>query len=134
MKPDAEKTTGPVWAVQNDNRLIPCGKFIRKAHIDEIPQFINCLKGEMSIIGPRPERPVFVEKFSKEITDYQKRLAVKPGITGLAQVWHHYDETIQDVRKKIKYDILYIKKMCLWTDVLIMTRTIYVVLTGEGAR
>lgn len=133
MKVDAEKSTGPVWATKNDNRLIPCGKFIRKAHLDEIPQFVNVLKGDMSIIGPRPERPIFVEKFKKEISDYSKRLDVKPGITGLAQVWHHYDETIQDVRKKIKYDILYIKRMCLWTDLTILARTVRVVLTGEGA-
>lgn len=135
MRVDAEKYTGPVWASENDPRLIPfIGKFMRKAHIDEIPQFINVLRGEMSIIGPRPERPVFVEKFKKEISDYEKRLAVQPGITGLAQVWHRYDETIEDVRKKIRYDLLYIKKLCLWTDLTIMLRTMRVVFTGEGAR
>ena len=134
MKVDAEKATGPVWASKNDNRLIPCGKFIRKAHIDEIPQFVNVIMGDMSIIGPRPERPIFVEKLKTEIVDYSKRLDVKPGITGLAQVCHHYDDTIDDVRKKIKYDILYIKKMCFWTDVTILARTVRVVLTGAGAR
>jgi len=134
MKVDAEKETGPVWAAKNDNRLIPVGQFLRKAHIDEIPQFINVLKGEMSIIGPRPERPIFVEKFKKEISDYEKRLTIKPGITGLAQVWHKYDETIADVRKKIKYDLLYIRKVCLWTDLRIILRTVRVVFTGEGAR
>lgn len=134
MRVDAEKETGAVWATQNDNRLIPVGKFLRKAHIDEIPQFFNVLRGEMSIIGPRPERPVFVEKFKKEICDYERRLEIKPGITGLAQVWHKYDETIADVRKKIKYDVLYIKKVCLWTDLRIMLRTVRVVFTGEGAR
>lgn len=134
MRVNAEKETGPIWAENNDPRLIPIGRFLRKAHIDEIPQFINILKGEMSLIGPRPERPVFVQKFKKEITDYEKRLAVKPGLTGLAQVWHSYDETIQDVRKKIKYDLLYIKKLCLWTDVRILFRTVRVVFTGEGAR
>lgn len=134
MKVDAEQATGPVWAAKNDNRLIPAGKFIRKAHIDEMPQFVNVIMGNMSIIGPRPERPIFVEQFKKEISDYTKRLDVKPGITGLAQVWHHYDETIDDVRKKIKYDILYIKKMCFWTDVRILARTVRVVFTGAGAR
>ncbi len=134
MNVDAEKASGPVWAAQNDNRLIPAGKFIRKAHIDEIPQFVNCLKGDMSIIGPRPERPVFVEQLKKEISDYTKRLDVKPGITGLAQVWHCYDETIDDVRKKIKYDLLYIKKMCFWTDVRILARTVRVVLIGIEGR
>jgi len=134
MKVDAEKHTGPVWAKANDHRLIPVGAFLRKAHIDEIPQFLNVIRGEMSIIGPRPERPVFVEQFKKQIPEYEKRIVVKPGITGLAQVWHKYDETIEDVKKKIKYDLLYIKKMCLWTDVRIMFRTVRVVLTGEGAR
>lgn len=134
MRVDAEKETGPIWASANDNRLIPCGKFIRKTHLDEIPQFINVLRGEMSIIGPRPERPVFVEKFRAEISDYEKRIVVKPGITGLAQVWHKYDESMADVRKKVKYDLLYIKKLCLWTDIQIMFRTVRVVFTGEGAR
>ncbi len=134
MRVDAEKETGPVWAENNDPRLIPVGRFLRKAHIDEIPQFINILKGEMSLVGPRPERPVFVQQFKKEIINYEKRLAVKPGLTGLAQVWHKYDETIEDVRKKIKYDLLYIRKICLWTDMRILFRTVRVVLTGEGAR
>jgi len=134
MKQDAEKETGPVWAVIGDSRLTPIGGFLRKTHIDELPQFINVLKGDMSIIGPRPERPVFVEEFKKLIPDYEKRLTVKPGITGLAQVWHRYDETIHDVQKKLKYDLLYIKKMCLWSDIRIIFRTFRVVITGEGAR
>jgi len=134
MKVDAEKYSGPVWAAKNDDRLIPGGNFLRKSKIDEIPQFINVLKGEMSIIGPRPERPFFVERLKKQIPDYEKRLNIKPGITGLAQVLHRADETIKDVRKKIKYDILYIKRMCLWTDVIILARTVRVVLTGIAAR
>ncbi len=134
MKVDAEKDSGPVWARANDNRVTLIGKFLRKAHIDEIPQFINVIRGEMSIIGPRPERPAFVEKFKEVIPEYEKRLQVKPGITGLAQVWHRYDETLEDVKKKIKYDLLYIKKICLWTDIRILFRTVRVVITGEGAR
>ena len=134
MHSNAEDKTGPVWAAENDSRLIPCGRFLRKTHIDEIPQFFNVLRGEMSVIGPRPERPEFVSQFKQEICDYEKRLAVKPGITGMAQVWHKYDETIRDVRKKIKYDLLYIKKYCLWTDILILLRTFRVVVTGEGSR
>jgi len=134
MHVDAEKETGPVWAQKDDPRLIPAGEFIRKTHLDEIPQFINVLKGDMSVIGPRPERPEFVGKLKEQITDYEKRLAVKPGITGLAQVWHNYDETIKDVRKKIKYDLLYIKKICFLTDIRILLRTFRVVFTGEGAR
>ena len=134
MKVDAEKYSGAVWAKENDPRLIPVGKFLRKAHLDELPQFINVLRGEMSVVGPRPERPEFVEKLKVQIPSYESRLAVKPGITGLAQVWHRYDETIEDVKKKVKYDLLYIKKVCLWTDLRIFFRTFRVVLTGEGAR
>lgn len=134
MHVNAEKDTGPVWAQENDSRIIPIGSFLRKAHIDEIPQFVNVLRGEMSVIGPRPERPEFVTELKHQIPEYEKRLDVKPGITGLAQVWHRYDETIEDVKKKIKYDLLYIKKICLWTDLRILLRTVRVVFTGEGAR
>jgi len=134
MKVDAEKNSGPVWATKNDNRLTPVGNFLRKSRLDELPQFFNIIQGNMSLIGPRPERPIFVEKFKQEISDYEKRLQIKPGITGLAQVWHRYDETIADVRKKIKYDLLYIKKCCFWTDLRILFRTVRVVLTGSGAR
>ena len=139
MNLDAEKATGPVWAGENDPRLIafgriPLGKILRKLHIDELPQLVNVLKGQMSIVGPRPERPVFVNSLSKEIRDYKKRLEIKPGITGLAQVWHKYDETIQDVKKKVKYDLLYIKRMCFLTDLNILLRTLLVAATGKGAR
>ena len=134
MRLDAEKNTGPIWAQEDDPRLIKFGKIIRKSHIDELPQLINVLRGEMSIVGPRPERPVFVKRLKDEIPDYTKRLQVKPGITGLAQVWHKYDETIQDVKKKIKYDLLYIRKMCLAVDLRILLRTIVVVARGQGAR
>ena len=134
MKVDAEKNTGPVWAKEQDSRLTPIGGFLRKAHLDELPQLFNVVKGEMSIIGPRPERPKFVDEFKQTIPDYEKRLSVKPGITGLAQVWHRYDETIEDVKKKLKYDLLYIKRMCIQADFNIMLRTIRVVITGEGSR
>ncbi|HSV43791.1 MAG TPA: sugar transferase [Candidatus Bathyarchaeia archaeon] len=133
MHTDAEKGTGAVWAAEKDDRVIPVGNFLRKAHIDEIPQFFNILKGDMSLIGPRPERPEFVEKLKAQIPDYEKRLHVKPGLTGLAQVRHRYDRNLQDVKKKIKYDLLYIRKLCLWTDFRILLRTFRVVLTGEGA-
>lgn len=134
MEVNAEKDTGPVWAQEDDPRLIKFGKIIRKAHLDELPQLFNVLRGEMSIVGPRPERPVFVKQLKREIPEYTKRLHVKPGITGLAQVWHKYDETLQDVKKKIKYDLLYIRKMCLMVDLRILLRTILVVARGEGAR
>lgn len=134
MRVDAEKNTGPMWAQEDDPRLIRFGKIIRKLHIDELPQLYNVLKGDMSIVGPRPERPVFVEKLNKEVVDYQKRIQVKPGITGLAQVWHRYDETIKDVRKKVKYDLLYIREMCLMVDLRILLRTVIVAALGKGAR
>ena len=134
MRVDAEKNTGAVWATENDPRITPIGRLLRKARIDEIPQLLNVSKGEMSIIGPRPERPEMVRDFRTMICDYEKRLMVKPGITGIAQIFHRYDETIADVRKKVKYDILYIKKMCLFTDLSILANTFVVVLTGKGAR
>ncbi len=133
MRTDAETGTGAVWAKEQDNRVIPVGRFLRKAHIDEIPQFVNILNGDMSLIGPRPERPEFVEKLKAQIPDYEKRLRVKPGLTGLAQVWHRYDQTLEDVRQKVKYDLMYIRKLCLWTDLRIFFRTFRVVVTGEGA-
>ena len=134
MRVDAEKYTGVVWAKENDPRITPIGRILRKVHIDEIPQLFNVIKGEMSIVGPRPERPELVRDLKRVIRDYEKRLQVKPGITGLAQIWHKYDETIEDVKKKIKYDILYIKKMCLLVDLRILANTFVVVLTGRGAR
>lgn len=131
---NAEKGIGAVWAKENDPRITPVGEVLRKAHIDEIPQLLNVIKGEMSIIGPRPERPEMVRDFKVLIRDYEKRLQVTPGITGLAQVWHKYDETIEDVKKKIKYDLLYIKRMCLLVDLRILANTFIVVLTGRGAK
>ncbi len=130
MNINAEEGTGPVWARKNDPRLIKGGGFMRKMHFDEFPQLINVIKGDMSVVGPRPERPVFVDSLSREIVDYRKRLEVKPGITGLAQVWHKYDESIKDVRKKIKYDILYIRKMCFLVDIRILLRTFTGIVTG----
>lgn len=129
---DAEKNTGPVWSFKNDPRITKIGRLIRKIRVDEIPQMINVLKGEMSLVGPRPERPFFVEKLSKEIPYYKRRLKVKPGLTGWAQVKHKYDETIDDVKKKLKYDLFYIENMSLRMDLKILFRTIFVVLFGKG--
>lgn len=134
MYVDAEKGLGAVWAKKNDPRVTPVGSVLRKLHIDEMPQLLNVLAGEMSIVGPRPERPELVRDLKTLICDYEKRLIVKPGITGLAQVWHKYDETLEDVKKKIKYDLLYIRKMCLMTDLRIFFRTFFVVLTGRQAQ
>lgn len=132
MRQDAEKATGPVWSQKNDPRITKVGRFIRKVRIDEIPQMINVLKGEMSLVGPRPERPFFVEKLSQEIPLYKKRLRVRPGITGWAQVKHKYDETIEDVKMKLRYDLFYIENMSLRMDLKILFRTVFVVLFGKG--
>lgn len=133
MVVDAESASGPVWARERDPRCTPIGRMLRLSHLDEIPQLINVIRGDMSIVGPRPERPVFVEQFRQQIANYEGRLAVKPGITGLAQVYHTYDATLRDVRKKLAYDLLYVKKMCMMTDLVIIFLTIRC-LTGRGAR
>ena len=132
MYNDAEKLTGPVWSQKDDPRITKVGKIIRKVRIDEIPQMYNVLKGEMSLVGPRPERPFFVEKLSKEIKYYKRRLKVRPGITGWAQVKHKYDETIEDVKIKLRYDLFYIENMSLRMDFKILFRTIFVVLFAKG--
>jgi len=119
MGVDAEKGTGAVWAIENDPRITALGKILRKTRIDEIPQFINVLKGEMSIVGPRPERPEMVRDFKKLITDYEKRLTMKLGITGIAQIYHKYDESLVDVKNKLRYDLLYSRKMSAATDLAI---------------
>ena len=126
MNTDAESKTGPVWASKTDTRITGFGRFLRKTHMDELPQLINVLIGDMSFIGPRPERPHFIDMLSKEIRGYERRLSVKPGITGLAQCCHKYDETIRDVRRKFRYDVLYIEKMCLMLDLKILWRTLSV--------
>lgn len=132
MRIDAEKYTGPIWSQKDDPRITRVGKFIRKVRMDEIPQFINVLKGEMSFVGPRPERPFFVEKLSKDIPLYKKRLKVRPGITGWAQVKHKYDETLDDVKVKLRYDLFYIENMSLRMDLKIIFRTVFIVLFGKG--
>lgn len=132
MRHDAEKMSGPVWSQKDDPRITRIGKIIRKFRIDEIPQLVNVLKGEMSIVGPRPERPYFVEKLSEEIPYYKRRLKVRPGLTGWAQIKHKYDETIEDVKTKLRYDLFYIENMSLRMDFKILFRTVFVVLFGKG--
>lgn len=133
MTVNAENSTGPVWARRSDPRITPLGLILRKTHLDETPQLINVLRGEMSLIGPRPERPYFVNQFRRSIPQYEGRLAVRPGITGLAQVKHKYDETIEDVRTKLGYDLAYVHTMCWSTDIKIALLT-FRTLTGKNAR
>jgi exopolysaccharide biosynthesis polyprenyl glycosylphosphotransferase len=130
MRTDAEKN-GPQWAVKNDPRVTQVGKFIRKSRIDELPQIINVLRGDMSLIGPRPERPMFTEQFAKEIPGFKKRLSVKPGLTGWAQVNGGYEATPAE---KFALDMYYIKHQSFRFDLEILFRTIWVVFSGSGAR
>lgn len=134
MREDAESGTGPVWASEEDPRITRLGRFLRKSHIDELPQLINVFRGEMSLVGPRPERPEFVEKINRNIPHFNNRLKVKPGITGLAQVRYNYGASIKDAARKLDYDLLYIKRMCWMLDFRILFWTIGRALTGEGAR
>ncbi len=132
MYVDAEARTGPVWAAKDDPRVTPIGRWLRRWRLDEVPQFWNVLKGEMSLVGPRPERPYFVEKLSREIPLYNRRHRVKPGITGWAQVRWKYDSSLDDVRQKVKFDLFYIENMSLRMDLKILFRTIYTMLAGKG--
>lgn len=132
MGVNAEADTGPVWARENDDRYTPIGRWLRKTRLDEIPQFWNVLKGEMSLVGPRPERPYFVDRLANEIPLYNRRHRVKPGITGWAQVKWKYDTNLDDVRQKVKYDLFYIENMSLKRDLQILFRTIYTALRGAG--
>jgi len=133
MVNDAEKKSGPVWAGKNDARITPTGNFLRKARIDEIPQLINVIRGEMSIVGPRPERLVFVEELRKMYPFYQKRLTIKPGLTGWAQVKLEYDTDMESVANKLRYDFFYIENQSIFLDLEILARTLKVVITGAGA-
>ncbi|WEG12634.1 sugar transferase [Pullulanibacillus sp. KACC 23026] len=130
MRSDAEKE-GARWAASNDCRVTRIGKFIRKTRIDELPQFFLIIKGDMSIVGPRPERPMFTEQFAREISGFENRLLVKPGLTGLAQVRGGYDISPEE---KFKHDMEYIKHVSFLLDLKIIIRTFSVIITGEGAR
>lgn len=133
MISDAEKHTGPVWAEKNDRRITRMGQIIRPLRLDEVPQLINVLKGDMSFVGPRPERPAFLKQLKEAIPLYTLRLTVHPGITGLAQVKHAYDVSVEHVKRKLEYDLQYINNMSLRMDLKIFLKTILTVLKKEGA-
>ena len=134
MVQNAEKECGPVWAQDNDCRVTRIGRFIRKWRIDELPQLLNVLKGEMSFVGPRPEREYFVKELVEAIPYYRERFSVKPGVTGWAQVNYSYGASIEDAKEKLKYDLFYIKNMSIFMDIMVVMRTVKTVLFGEGAR
>ena len=134
MRVDAEVAGRPVWASQSDPRVTRVGRFIRRARIDEIPQVFNVLRGDMAFVGPRPERPKFVEELRRQIPHYDDRAVVKPGITGWAQVNYPYGASVEDARMKLSYDLYYIRRRSLFLDLLILLATVRVVLFQEGAR
>ena len=132
MIENAEIETGPVWTDKKDTRITFVGKGLRRFYLDEVPQLFNVLKGEMSIVGPRPERPYFSEQLVKKYPSYLDRLLVKPGLTGWAQINQSYDMSIEDVGQKLKYDFYYIENLSFIFDLQIMIKTILVVLLGKG--
>ena len=134
MTVDAEKPGAAVWATVGDSRVTRVGRFIRLTRIDEIPQAINILRGDMAFVGPRPERPVFVEQLVAAIPHYADRAAVKPGLTGWAQVKFPYGASIEDARDKLSYDLWYVRQRSLWLDLRIIFATVRVVLRQAGAR
>ena len=126
------ESEGPKWTEGGDPRVTGFGRFLRRARLDELPQMINVLKNQMSLVGPRPERPFFVEQLKKEIPYYYKRMLIKPGITGWAQVKHKYDSSFDDVKSKLQYDFYYIENMSLKLDLKIMVNTIFVMMRMKG--
>lgn len=134
MRTDAEKDGKPRWASANDDRVTRVGRIIRKLRIDELPQLFNVLRGDMSMVGPRPERPYFVDQLSRQIRFYAARHSVKPGVTGWAQVRYQYGSTVDDAVQKLQYDLYYVKNHTLFLDVVVLFETVGVVLTGEGAQ
>src|SRR5215212_6572165 len=132
MRVDAEAAGAAVWAQQEDPRVTPLGRVLRQYRLDELPQLLNVLKGEMNIVGPRPERPTIFAELRGHIAEYPLRQRAKPGITGLAQINHHYDRSLDDVRTKVSYDLEYIRRQSLREDLRIMLKTIPVILLRRG--
>jgi sugar transferase (PEP-CTERM system associated) len=134
MYEDAEAQTGPVWAVKDDPRITPVGRWLRRLRLDELPQLFNVIRGEMSIVGPRPERPEFVSVLQEKIPYYRQRLCVKPGVTGWAQINHKYGDTIEDAITKLEYDLYYIKNLAWSLDAYILFHTAKIILLRRGAQ
>jgi exopolysaccharide biosynthesis polyprenyl glycosylphosphotransferase len=134
MECDAERETGPVWACENDPRITRVGKIIRKLRMDELPQLWNVFQGDLSFVGPRPERPFFVEKLKNIVPYYKERFTVKPGVTGWAQVKYRYGASVEATLEKLKYDLYYIKNMSFIMDLIIIFHTFKIVLLGRGSR
>ena len=132
MRFDAEQTSGAVWATPNDPRVTPVGRLLRATRLDELPQLFNVLRGDMNIVGPRPERPSIVAQLRGDISGYGQRHRAKPGITGLAQISQSYDQTLDDVRQKVRYDLEYLRRQSLIEDVRIMLKTVPVMLFKRG--
>lgn len=132
MRVDAERESGAVWAQQDDPRVTPVGRILRQYRLDELPQLLNVLRGEMNIVGPRPERPTIFAELRTHIAEYPLRQRAKPGITGLAQINHHYDRSLDDVRTKVRWDLEYIRRQSVREDLRIMLKTIPVILLRRG--
>ncbi|MCA9743967.1 MAG: sugar transferase [Deferribacteres bacterium] len=131
MRQDAEKGSGAVWAQKNDPRITPMGNILRFTHVDEIPQFFNVLCGEMSLVGPRPERPQLIPQILEKVPNYTDRLLVKPGLTGIAQIVCGYDVTIEGTKDKLKWDLIYVENSNLKADVVILLQTLWVIIRGK---
>jgi lipopolysaccharide/colanic/teichoic acid biosynthesis glycosyltransferase len=134
MRSDAEGDGKPRWAAEDDPRITRVGRWIRKLRIDELPQMLNVFRGEMSFVGPRPERAYFVEQLGQDVPYYNVRHSIKPGITGLAQVRYQYGASVSDAVRKLQYDLYYVKNNSLFLDLLILIDTVRVVLLGKGSR
>ena len=134
MHCDAERGCGPVWAKENDPRVTRLGAMLRRTHLDELPQLINVVRGDMSLVGPRPERPHFVMRFKRELPGYSRRLRIKPGVTGLAQVCHRADRCLEDVVRKLNYDLSYMDNISAGLDLRIFAHTIRKAFTGKTGR
>jgi len=132
MRVDAEHQSGAVWAQQGDPRVTSIGRLLRQYRLDELPQLINVLRGEMNIVGPRPERPTIFAELREHIAEYPLRQRARPGITGLAQINHHYDRSLEDVRTKVHYDLEYIRRQSVAEDFRIMLKTVPVILLRRG--